>query len=61
MVGSLIEARLFGSMKEDEECDYDHILFNDFSLLGGDKENRKRQLKYVKGYSHRDGIHAVIS
>jgi hypothetical protein len=29
MVGSLIEALLFGSMKEDEECAYDHILIND--------------------------------
>ena len=24
MVGSLIEAHLFGSMEEDEESDYDH-------------------------------------
>ena len=26
MVWSLIEATLFGSMEEDKECDYDHIL-----------------------------------
>ena len=39
MVGSLIETRLFGSMKEDKECDYDHILIGDFSAQGGDKEN----------------------
>ena len=29
MVGSFIEARLFGSMEEDEECDYDHALIDD--------------------------------
>ena len=39
MVGSLIEAQLFGSMKEDEECDYDHTLIDDSSARGGDKEN----------------------
>ena len=26
MLGSLIEAYLFGSMQEDEQCDYDHTL-----------------------------------
>lgn len=29
MVGSLIEAHLFESMKHDEECDYDYTLVND--------------------------------
>jgi len=37
MVGSLIEVLLFGSMKEDEECDYDHTLVNDSSAQGGHK------------------------
>ena len=36
---ALIEAHLDGSMKEDEECDYDHTLINDSSAQGGDKEN----------------------
>ena len=31
MIGSLVEAQLFESMEEDEECDYDHTLI--------DKEN----------------------
>ena len=31
MVGSLIEAHLSGSMKEDEECDYYHTLIDDSS------------------------------
>ena len=26
-------------MKEDERCDYDHILIDDSSAQGGDKEN----------------------
>ena len=39
MVGSLIEARLLGSMREDEECDYDDTLNDDSSARGGDKEN----------------------
>ena len=39
MVGSIIEAHLFGSMKEDEECDYDHTLIDDSSAQSGDKEN----------------------
>ena len=38
MVGSLIKAQSFGSMKENEECDYDHTLINDSSAQGGDKE-----------------------
>ena len=38
MVGSLIEAHLFGSMEEDEGCDYDHTLIDDSSAQGGDKE-----------------------
>ena len=37
---TLIEARLFGSMEEDEECDQDHSLTDDRSAQGGDKENR---------------------
>ena len=39
MVGSLIEAHLFGSMEDGEECDYDHILIDDSSAEGGDKKN----------------------
>ena len=31
MIGSLIEAQLFGSMQEDEENDYDHMLIDDSS------------------------------
>ena len=30
----------FGSMEEDEECDYDPTLIDDSSAQGGDKENR---------------------
>ena len=36
---SLIKDHLFGSMNEDEECDYDHTLIDDSSAQGGDKEN----------------------
>ena len=39
MVGSLIEARLFG-LEEDEECDYDHTWIDVTSAHGGDKENQ---------------------
>jgi hypothetical protein len=39
MVGSLIEAHLFDSMKEDEECDYDHTFIVDSSAQRDDKEN----------------------
>ena len=39
MVGSFIEAPLFGSMVEDEECDYDHTLIDDSDAQGGDKKN----------------------
>jgi hypothetical protein len=39
MVQSLIEARLFGSMEDDEECDYDHMLIDDYGAQDGDKEN----------------------
>jgi hypothetical protein len=35
MIWSLIEAHLFGSMKEDKECDYDHRLIDDSSAQGG--------------------------
>jgi hypothetical protein len=41
IVGSLIEAHLFGSMEEDEECNNDHTLINDSSAQGGDKEQYK--------------------
>lgn len=38
-IQSLIKARLFGSMKEDEECDCDHTLIDDYSSAqDGDKE-----------------------
>ena len=30
---------LSGSMKEDEECDFDNTLIDDSSAQGGDKEN----------------------
>ena len=44
MVGSLnIEAHLFGSMEEDEECDNDHTLINDSSEQGGDKKNHSAE------------------
>ena len=39
MVGSLVKARLFGSMEEDEECDYDHTSIDDSSAQDGDKAN----------------------
>ena len=39
MIGSFIEAHLLGSMEEDEECDYAHILINDSSAQGDDKYN----------------------
>ena len=32
-------AHLFGSMKDDEECDDDHTVIGDSSAEGGDKEN----------------------
>ena len=38
MVGSFIEAHLFGSNREDE-CKYDHKFIDDSSAQGGDKEN----------------------
>ena len=37
LLGSLIKAHLFESMKEDEECDYDHTLIDDSSAQGGHK------------------------
>ena len=39
MIGSLIEAHLFGSMNEDKEHDYDYMLIDDSSAQGGDKES----------------------
>jgi hypothetical protein len=38
MIGSIIEAHLFGSMEEDGELDYDHTLIDDSSAQGDDKE-----------------------
>ena len=38
MVRSLIEARLFGSMEDDKECDYDHTLIDDSGAQDGGKE-----------------------
>jgi hypothetical protein len=38
MIGSLIQAPLFGSMGEDEECDHDHTLIDYSSAQGSDKE-----------------------
>ena len=34
-----MEDNLFGSMHEDEECDYDHNLIDNSSARGGDKGN----------------------
>ena len=34
MVGSLIEAHIFGNMEEDEGCDYDHTLIDSSSAQG---------------------------
>jgi hypothetical protein len=39
MVGSLIEAHLFGGMEENKECDYDGTLIDYSSAQGGDKSN----------------------
>ena len=39
MLGSLVKTYLFGSMKKNEECDYDDTLIDDSSAQGGDKEN----------------------
>ena len=39
MLGSFTEPRLFESIKEDEDCDYDHTLIDISSAQGGDKEN----------------------
>ena len=39
MVRLLIKAHLFGSMNEDEECDYEHTWIDDSNPRGGDKEN----------------------
>ena len=36
--GSFMEAHLFGSMEEDEECVNDHTLTDDSNAQGGDKE-----------------------
>jgi hypothetical protein len=37
MVGLLIEAHLFKSVEENEECAYDHTLIDGSSAQGGDK------------------------
>ena len=39
MLVSLIEAHLFGSVEEDEECDHAHTLIDDTSAQGASKEN----------------------
>ena len=39
MIGSFIEAPLFGSTAEDEECDYNHTLIDDYDAQGDDKKN----------------------
>ena len=39
MARSIIQARLFESVKEDEELDYDHTLVDDCSAQGDNKEN----------------------
>ena len=39
MMGSLIEAHVFGTMEEDYYCGYDHTLIDDSSAQGSDKEN----------------------
>ena len=38
MVGSLIEAHLFGSIKGNEECDYAHALISDYNIQGLDNK-----------------------
>ena len=63
MIGSLIEAYLFGRVEEDEVNDYDLTLIDDSSAQGGDKENcsvGEEQFKHVQGCCHRDGIDVVI-
>ena len=53
MVGSLIEAHLFGSIKGNEECDYAHALISDYNIQDLDnkicsvKENTSNMLKDV--------------
>ena len=62
ILGSFIEAHLFGSMEEHEECDYDHTLIDDPSAQGGDEENctiGRRQYKHVQGCCHRNEIDAI--
>ena len=57
MVGSLIEAHLFGS------CDYDHTLIGDSSAQH-DKENcsvGEDNSNMCKGCCHKDGIAVVAS
>ena len=39
MVGSFIEAHLFGRMKKNDECVYHHILVDASNAQGDDKEN----------------------
>ena len=53
MVGSLIQAHLFGGMKEDEECDYDCTFIDYSSAQGGDKE------KYSVG-KHKSNIQGCL-
>ena len=36
MARSLTRAHLFGSMEEDEECDYDHLFYYNSNARGGD-------------------------
>ena len=54
------QAYLFGRMKEDEKCDYDHKLIDDSSAQGGDKDNYSvGEFKHVQGCCHRDRIDAI--
>ena len=57
MIGSLLEAPLFGGTEKDEECDFDHTLINDSNAQGGDKENysiAEHNSNTCKGVVHKD-------
>ena len=63
MIGSLIEAHLFGNMEEDEECDYDHTLL----VIQVHKVVTRKIIVLEKTIQscarccHRDGIDVVVA
>jgi hypothetical protein len=60
MLGSLTKARLFGSMSEDEECDYDHILI----MVPVHKVVTRKIVvleERIRGHCHNDMIDVVTS